>query len=91
MRFRKRPKIVEAIPVANILGGDKHPYWLQRAIRAAKVVITEYNVTVIIAKQVKVMTRFDYIAYDTAQDMVYGISRRTMAEDYERLEDEVVS
>lgn len=90
MRFRKRPKIVEAIPVANILAGDRHPYWLTRGIRAGKVVIGPTSVNIIIARNVKHMIGQDWIAHDMVQDMVYGISRRTMAEDYERLEDEVV-
>lgn len=89
MRFRKRPKIVEAIPVENILAGDKHPYWLTRSIKAGKVVITQYKVSVITTNQLKNMTN-GFLAWDPVQEMVYGISNRTMHNDYERLEDEVV-
>lgn len=89
MRFRKRPKIVEAIPVENILAGDRHPYWLTRSINVGKVFVSEHTVTVTTANQMKRMTR-GFIAWDPKQEMVYAISNRTMIEDYERLEDEVV-
>lgn len=90
MRFRKRPKIVEAVAVSNILAGDRHPYWLTRAVKAGKVHITEYKVLVMTANQAKNVDNNGFIAHDIVQDMVYGISRRTMEADYERLEDEVV-
>lgn len=89
MRFRKRPKIVEAIPVENILAGDKHPYWLTRSIKIGRVFISQYKVTVTTATTMKSMTN-GFVAWDPVQEMVYGISQRTMKEDYERLEDEVV-
>jgi len=89
MRFRKRPKIVEAMPVENILAGDRHPYWLTRSIKLGKVIITQYKVSVITLNQVKNMTT-GFIAWDPVQEMVYAVSRRTMQDDYERLEDEVV-
>lgn len=89
MRFRKRPKVVEAIPVENILAGDKHPYWLTRSLKLGKVHISEHSVTVTTANQMKRMTN-GFIAWDTKQEMVYAISNRTMAEDYEKLEEEVV-
>lgn len=89
MRFRKRPKIVEAIPVDNILAGDRHPYWLTRSIKLGKIFIGEHTVTVATANQMKRMTT-GFIAWDPVQEMVYAISNRTMTEDYERLEDEVV-
>lgn len=90
MRFRKRPKIVEAVSVQNILAGDKHPYWLTRAINSGKVHITKYKIMVVTPGQVRTIDASGWIAHDIVQDMVYTITRRTMEADYERLEDEVV-
>lgn len=86
MRFRKRPKIVEAVPVSNILAGDRHPYWLTRAVKAGKVHITQHKVLVVTANQAKNVDNNGWIAHDIVQDMVYGVSRRTMEADYEQIE-----
>lgn len=67
MRFRKRPKIIEAVAVCNILAGDKHPYWLTRSIKAGKIIITPHKISVLTMNQVKHMEGSGWIAWDTKQ------------------------
>lgn len=88
MKFRKRPKLVEASQVKDIVSGTTWPYWLREAISAGKIHVQQDSVNVIVGRQIKVAWMDDWIAYDPQQQMVYCVSKRTMATDYEQLSEE---
>lgn len=90
MRFRKRPKVVEAVAVSDALAGVPMPDWFMHRTRNGKLVITEYGIEIVIGSNTKYMSARDYIAYDLIQGVVYGVSQHTMAEDYEPAEGEKV-
>lgn len=58
---------------------------------ADELIITPHKISVLTMNQVKHMEGSGWIAWDPKQKMVYAISRRTMFEDYEQLEEEVIS
>lgn len=86
MRFRKRPKIVDAVLVSDCLSGTKMPDWFIFRLRCGKLKIVDGGVNIIIGNSLKQMHPRDWIAYDLVQGIAYGISQRTMAEDYEPAE-----
>lgn len=89
MRFRKRPKVVEAMRVADIVGGDAKPRWLTRAIQNGKIHIANGLVMTLIGRQIKTARAEDWITYDIEQDMVYRVSGPTMETDYEAIDHEI--
>lgn len=88
MRFKKRPKIVEAAQVKDILSGDAWPHWLQKAASAGKIHIEKERVSIVIGEKIKAGRPDDWIVYDTEQRMVYHVSSRVMDMDYEPLKDD---
>ncbi|HXI42812.1 MAG TPA: hypothetical protein VNH83_22710 [Bryobacteraceae bacterium] len=91
MRFRKRPKIVEAERVRDIVAGNAWPTWLKRAIHNGKIHIQNGMVMTVIGRQIKTCRDEDWISYDVEQDMVYRVSGPTMETDYEVVGAEVPS
>jgi hypothetical protein len=89
MRFRKRPKVVEAIKIRDILAGDAWPPWLKRAVQDGKIHINNGAVMTIIGRQIKTARPDDWITYDMEQDMVYRVSGPTMESDYEVIGNEI--
>lgn len=83
MRYRKVPKIVEAMQVKDIISGTTWPYWLKQNIKSGKLHVGRQSVNVVIGQQVKIAGMADWIAYDSYQQMVYFVSKRTMETDYE--------
>ncbi len=94
MRFRKRPKAVEAVTVSDILSArrypDRLPDWVKQAMKAGKVQVYPQSVMVIIGRQVKSVFSEDWLAYDMEQEQVYCISKRTMETDYERVQEGMI-
>lgn len=88
MRFRKRPKIVMAAQVKDILSGEAWPHWLQKAASAGKIHIEKHRVSIVIGEKIKTGRPDDWIAYDTEQQMVYHVSSRVMDMDYETIPDD---
>lgn len=85
MRFRKKPKLVDAIQVKEIIENSPWPDWLRKAISAGKISIQATSVTTHIGRQMKVAHALDWIAYDIAQEMVYCVTDRTLKADYDAL------
>lgn len=91
MRFRKRPKVVEAIQVRDIISGATWPFWLIESMNAGKCTVEQDAVGVIISGKIKRAWMNDWIAYDSYQQMIYAVSQRTMASDYEAVPDDATS
>ncbi len=89
MRFRKRPKVVEAMRVSDITAGNAQPRWLTRAVQDGKIHISNGCVMTLIGRQIKTARPEDWITYDTEQDMVYRVSGPTMETDYEVIDNEI--
>ena len=88
MRFRKKPKLVEAVQVKDIIGGSPWPDWFQKALMDEKISVQKNSLTTHIGRQVKTAQALDWIAYDIAQEMVYVVTDRTLKADYEVVLDE---
>lgn len=85
MRLRKKPKLVDAVQVKDILANSPWPDWLQRAVTAGKITVQRECLTTHIGRQIKTAYATDWIAYDIAQQMVYCVTDRTIQSDYEQV------